>query len=136
MKILIERVKLETSTPGSWYLGHDKQFLLCKTLELPWLDNANNISCVPNGDYIMVKEEHSPKHKYPHFRILAVPGRRGILVHWLTYVSDLLGCIGVGSAHKDLNKDGIPDIIDSRITLDKLYKTHPNEIHLLIRDKT
>ena len=23
----------------------------CKTLELPWRDNANNISCIPEGAY-------------------------------------------------------------------------------------
>ena len=135
MKILIERVYLKTSTPGSWYLGHDKEFLLCKTLELPWLDNERNKSCIPEGNYIMVKEEKSAKHLYPHFRILDVPNRSGILIHRLTYVKHLLGCIGVGGAHKDLNEDGVPDIVDSGTTLEKLYLSHDNEIHLLIREK-
>lgn len=135
MKILIERVYLETSTPGSWYLGHDKEFLLCKTLELPWKENNRNVSCIPEGSYIMVKEATSTKHPYPHFRILNVQDRSGILVHRLTYVKHLLGCIGVGSAHTDLNADGTPDIIDSTLTLEKLYLSHDSEIHLLIRKK-
>lgn len=32
-----------------------------KTLELPFLDNQQNISCIPNGEYVMVK------HKSPKF---------------------------------------------------------------------
>jgi hypothetical protein len=134
MKIIIERVKLETVTLGSWYLG-DKIFLLAKTLELPWRDNARSISCIPNGSYKLVKELHTVKHPYPHFRIPHVPNRTGILVHRVNFRRHLLGCIGVGSAFKDIDVDGELDIIDSTATLQKLYDSHDEVCDLIIRDK-
>jgi hypothetical protein len=135
MKIVIERVYLETETLGSWFLGEDGIFLLAKTMELPWKDNARSISCIPEGTYKMVREAFTVKHPYPHFRILDVPNRSGILVHKITYVKDLRGCIGVGSAFKDLNSDGVPDIIGSTDTLDKLYRSHSDVVELIIRKK-
>lgn len=132
MKILIERIELETESIGTMYLGHNKEFLLCKTLELPWRDNKRNVSCIAVGDYLMVKEATSPKHKYEHFRILNVYGRSGILIHIVNYVKDLKGCIGVGSIHKDLNLDSVPDVADSTKTLEKLYSALPEVCHLKI----
>lgn len=135
MRVVIERVYLDTSTPGSWYLGEGSDFLLCKTLELPWKDNKRSVSCIPEGDYIMVKEATSPLHPYPHFRILNVHGRTGILVHIANYVSDLKGCIAVGSAHKDMNADEIPDVLDSTDVLKRLYESHDESVHLTIKRK-
>lgn len=136
MKILLERVRLKTSTPGSVYLGHSRGLLLCKTIELPWLDNQNNISCYPEGDYVMVKEATSPLHPYPHFRVLNVPNRRGILWHVANYVSELKGCTAVGSAHKDMDADTIPDVVDSTLTLNRLYAAFDEEVYLKVRLKS
>lgn len=132
MKIEVVRVYLETETVGSWFVDG---VCLCKTLELPWKDNQRSISCIPEGVYEVRKEATSPKHEYPHFRIYDVPGRSGILIHKITYVKDLRGCIGLGKAFADLNKDGVPDIIQSGIALQELYDSMPNLFQLIIRKK-
>lgn len=134
MEVIIAREYLATETIGEWSSGG---IVLCKTLELPWKENARNISCIPEGKYQMVKEEFTVKHPYPHFRILNVKDRSGILVHKITYVKDLRGCIGVGEAFKDLNKDGVPDIIGSTIALQKLYESYADKaiIDLIIKKR-
>lgn len=130
----IERIYLETETVGSWY-PINSVAVLCKTLELPWRNNKRGISCIPEGDHLCIKEATSPKHKYPHFRLPEVEGRVGILVHRITYVKDLRGCIGVGQAFQDLNKDGVPDIVRSTLALQELYDSLPPSFYLRIMSK-
>jgi hypothetical protein len=129
--VVIERVDLPTETLGSWYVNGK---LICKTMELPWKNNEHNVSCIPEGIYDCVKEATSNNHDYPHFRILNVPDRDGILVHKISFVSGLKGCVGVGE-FKDLNGDQVPDIINSGINLQKLYDMLPNKFKLIIRKK-
>lgn len=132
MKVELLRTYLPTETLGSWMVNDVCQ---AKTMELPWKENQNNISCIPEGMYEVVKELVSPKHAYPHFRILNVPRRNGILVHKITYVSGLLGCVGVGLAFQDLNKDGVPDIIQSSLALTHLWEIMPEKFTLVIKKK-
>jgi hypothetical protein len=132
MKALIERVYLPTETLGSWYVDG---IITCKTMELPWKNNQHNISCIPEGTYQVIREATSLHHEYPHFRVLNVQGRNGILVHRITYVSGLQGCIGVGE-FKDLNGDRVPDMINSGINLKKLYDMLPDHFELEIRKKS
>jgi hypothetical protein len=131
-KVIIERVKLPTETLGSLYVD---KVLQAKTMELPWRENAHNTSCIPNGLYKVVKEAYTEKHPYPHFRVLGVPDRGGILWHKITYVKDLLGCTGIGGSFADLNKDSVPDIVDSGKTLQKLYDMLPAEFWVLYKDR-
>lgn len=105
----------------------------CRTLELPWLDNQRNISCIPEGYYDV---DFRTSAKYPkHFILNDVPGRSFILIHQANYVgsknprtgfSDLRGCIAVGSKYGDINADGIPEILNSMKTLNELIKVAPN----------
>lgn len=143
----VKRVYLPTETLGSWYW---KGNLLVKTMELPWKNNAHNISCIPEGEYIITKsspvEKDDPKtpidesggrkpRPYWHFIINNVPNRQGCLIHKITYVKDLLGCIGVGLSFKDFNKDGVPDIDSSTQALELLIKTMPDKFKLRISKK-
>ncbi len=130
--VLLERVYLPTETLGSMY--YEGQ-MICKTMELPWKDNAHNVSCIPEGIYTVVKEAYTEHHPYPHMRVLNVPDRNGILWHKITYVSGLLGCIGIGSAFQDLNKDGVPDVIGSSIALNKIYALLPDKFSIHIKKK-
>lgn len=69
-------------------------FLL--TLELPWLENKKQISCVPEGDYPLT-EIVSPK--YGQVWLLEnVPHRSEILIHVGNYPKDTHGCILAGLA--------------------------------------
>ena len=130
---IIQRVYLPTETLGSWY---DNGNLICKTLELPWHGNKRNISCIPEGIYFVTKEnpipEDDPRHyrPYEHFRVHDVPDRSGILIHPITYVRDLLGCTGVGSRFLDIDKDGIPDMAESKIKLQWMVENLPSEFYL------
>jgi hypothetical protein len=131
LEVVIERVYLTTETLGSWYVNGE---MICKTMELPWRNNQKGLSCFPEGTYTVIREAESNHHKYPHFRVLDVPGRDGILVHKITYVSGLKGCIGVGE-FKDLNGDNVPDMINSGLNLQKLYDMLPDKFQLTVKEK-
>ena len=65
--------------------------VLCHTLELPWRHNAQEISCIPAGDYPVVL---SNSNRFgPVFRLKDVPGREGILIHVGNYLHETRGCI-------------------------------------------
>lgn len=105
--------------------------LHCKTVELPWKDNKYQISCIPEGRYKVVRR-WSKKYKQ-HFWIKDVPGRDLILIHVANYTRDLLGCIGVGKTHKDIDGDGIIDVTDSRLKLDRMIEAMPEEFEIEIK---
>lgn len=108
----------------------------CKTLELKWLNNMRSKSCIPEGRYKVIKRLAHEKRKYNHFHVINVPDRSYILIHTGNYSSQILGCILVGERHTDMNKDGLLDVVNSTITLQKLYEKMPNEFELVIRKKT
>lgn len=129
----IERVYLPTETLGSMYYSDGT--LICKTMELPWKDNKRGISCIPEGTYKVIKQPPKADRNYWYLRFVNVPGRSGILIHRITYVKDLKGCIGVGGAFKDLNGDDVPDMVESSKTLQKMIETLPDEFMLTIKKK-
>lgn len=90
----------------------------CITLELPWRDNAPQISCIPEGAY-PVAARKSEKFGY-HYHVQNVPGREWILFHPGTFTRQLRGCIIPGQRYRDLDADGIPDILNTRNTLDRM----------------
>ena len=64
------------------------------TLEKPWRDNKNFISCVPKGVYRVVRHN---TEDYPNtWRLLSVPNREGILIHIGNYSRETKGCILIG----------------------------------------
>ena len=144
-KYTLERVYLQTETLGSIY--DDGRFLICKTMELPWRNNkssadANEASCIPEGTYKVIKQPPKPSRNYGYFRFEYVSGRRvgannmsHILIHRITYVKDLLGCIGVGSRFHDFNKDGVPDMAESSVKMEWMYRNLPEVFLLEIRKK-
>lgn len=132
-KYYLKRVKLPTETLGSIY--NEAGELICKTMELPWKSNKRGISCIPDGTYLVVKQPPKPGRDYPYFRIPDVEGRSGILIHRITYVKDLRGCIGVGGRFVDLNKDGVPDMVDSGKKLQWMIDNLPDQFLLVISEK-
>lgn len=88
----------------------------CQTLELPWLNNAPNISCIPVGVYA-VKRTFSPKFLKYTYEVQGVPKRSGIRIHSANYYTDIQGCVALGSGLSDLNKDGELDVTNSRNTI-------------------
>lgn len=64
------------------------------TLELPWKDNAPNISCIPTGKYFC-SAHNGPRYK-DVWVVKDVPKRSGILFHVGNTVKDIKGCILLG----------------------------------------
>jgi hypothetical protein len=105
----------------------------CVTLELPWKNNKNKISCIPVGEYDCEKVEKSENIGYPHIWITKVKGRDGIKIHIANYYTQILGCIAVGAEHLDINKDGEKDVTASKTTFAHLMNVVPNKFKLIIK---
>src|SRR6478752_506485 len=72
-------------------IWHDGK-LICKTIELPWKENAKKISCIPEGRYSLIIKWH----KKLGWVILVqdVPNRKEILIHPANEaLKELKGCI-------------------------------------------
>jgi hypothetical protein len=126
----IKRKYTDTQTLGE--LTYEN--FTCKVLELKWLDNKVQKSCIQEGTYKYTKEVHPKYGKC--LRLHDVPGRSGVLVHYGNYAGsdnprtghpDSLGCPMVGTSFIDLNKDGIVDIGNSKNTIEKLYDLVPDK---------
>jgi hypothetical protein len=135
LKVIINRVYTDKETMGNGYVLTDDSLLFSfKTLELPWLNNQHNISCIPEGNYDVVKYTSAKLGNV--FWIPDVPDRTGILIHPGTFANgnkiNTEGCILVGAGYQDLDGNGTLDIIDSRKTLDRLLGILPDRFKLYI----
>ncbi len=95
VKLKLERKWLTTeSTIGELTIEGDDQFKLY-TLELPWLDNKSDVSCIPMGLYEVAM---LPSYRFNHYMptLLHVPKRSGVLIHVGNYPRDTQGCILIG----------------------------------------
>lgn len=114
------------------YDKHNFPFYEIRTLELPNKQNQKRISCIPCGEYEVIKR-YSEKYKN-HFHILNVPNRDYILIHNANFFWQLKGCIAVGLSHTDIDGDGLRDVTSSKSTLKKLNKHLPDSFKLIIED--
>lgn len=122
MKAVISREYGKMQTLGRLVVFDGKEILLkVLTLELPDLGNQKNISCIPEGKY-EVHRIYSPKFGNC-FHLQDVPGRSAILIHRGNYTKDTMGCILVGLNHIDIDNDGLKDVSDSTIAMNKLLNT-------------
>lgn len=64
------------------------------TLERPWLNNEPFVSCIPEGQYQVMRNQ-TGKHQW--YGLLDVPDRSFIEIHTATRVDHLEGCIGLQS---------------------------------------
>lgn len=100
-------VRYSTSDQGTYGILTCKNFW-AHTLELPWLDNKSNVSCIPEGAYStqFVTTRRRIGGIRQMYWVQDVPGRTGILIHpgtWagskaMGYRSSVLGCILVGKS--------------------------------------
>ena len=122
MRIVIERYDYgDKQTIGKLFLLDDHNTILSQywSLELPDKNNKKRVSCIPEGEYIAIK------HKSPRFKdcfwIQDVPNRSEILIHKGNFYFDILGCILIGSDLRDLNKDGLQDVVSSSKSVLELF---------------
>lgn len=75
------------------------------TLELPWLGNRRNVSCIPAGAYAVSFIDRTASGKYKRvYHVQNVENRGGILFHSGNISSHSRGCILVGMKHGVLGK--------------------------------
>jgi len=96
----------------------------CFTLELPWLDNQEFISCIPRAEGYRGEKFHSDKNG-DVISIINVLDRTHIQVHSGNYTRNVEGCILVGNSVKFLDADSIPDVTSSVKTLKALLSILP-----------
>lgn len=133
MRVLIQQIQnSEKQTIGNGYVYNDDGIVIHQfsTLELPWKDNQRNISRIPNGIYDVIKR--NSKKFGDHFHVLDVPNRSYILLHSGNFYTDIRGCILVGEGLKDINKDSLIDVIDSRMEMKTLNLILPTKFKLHI----
>ena len=118
----------DKQTLGVWSVtGENGPEMVCRTLELPNKQNANNVSRILAGKYICkYTQSASLKDKDGNplktYEIINVPGRAGVRIHAANYFTQLRGCIAIGDAHKDINSDLQLDVIHSGATVDEFEK--------------
>jgi hypothetical protein len=103
------------------------------TVERPWLDNQQNISCIPTGTY-QLGRVNSPKFGPGTWEIQDVPNRSNILLHAGNTQNDVSGCLAVG-----LGVFGqLQGVSTSRQAIENLYLTLASKIteEITIRDGT
>jgi Family of unknown function (DUF5675) len=68
------------------------KLVVCNTIELPWLQNQRNVSCIPEGRYELRKR--FIKKFGLHLLVVDVPDRSWILIHPANDAkTQLKGCI-------------------------------------------
>jgi len=87
--LVLRRTYGEQGTNGTIYFNGEK---ICHTIELPWRNNLQRLSCIPEGCYKLEKRKYT-KHG-EQIGIPAVLGREAILIHAANNaMKQLLGCI-------------------------------------------
>jgi hypothetical protein len=111
VELHLHRTYFKEGTNGA--LFYNDRFLGF-TIELPWLNNAQTISCIPEGVY-QLKARYSEKFKH-HLQLQNIKGRSLILLHPANDArKELEGCIA-----PVLQLTGLGKGISSRITLQKI----------------
>lgn len=97
------------------------------TLELPWIGNKPNVSCIPIGEY---ECEIYPSSKFGNvYLVKDVPGRSGVLVHQGNFggnklkglKSNIEGCILLGKSRGVIS--GQKCVLNSRIAVKEFIDT-------------
>lgn len=118
----LETVSYKDCTMGRLWVGDKFE---CFTLELPWRQNLPDISCYPSGLW-EYKKRISPSRKTQVIEILGIPNRIHCQIHAGNFTSQIQGCTLVGDSIRFLNGDNIPDVANSKNTLDKVLALAPN----------
>jgi hypothetical protein len=89
MHIMLYRTYDAEGVNGELYINAAME---CYTIELPWADNRRNVSCIPEGTYVLEKR-YSKKHGW-HLHVTGVKDRNLVLVHPANDAKkELRGCI-------------------------------------------
>ncbi len=134
MNLLLLRDYDNDVTDGE--LFDEKGKHICWTLELPWKDNKQEISCIPEGVYKINKFFSGGFNRWI-YKINKVLGRDLVRIHNGNTVLDIRGCILVGTKQGTLNVKGkiYPAVLDSVKAMDKLLVLVGSEGMLTIKNR-
>lgn len=111
MDLHLYRTHFRAGTNGMLFF---KQHFICFTIELPWVANRRDISCIPDGSYEL-EPFYSVRFGH-HIRLKRVPERSGILIHAANdALKELRGCIAPVTALSGIGKG-----LESRKALNRL----------------
>jgi Family of unknown function (DUF5675) len=68
----------------------------CCTLELPWLNDLPDVSCIPPGSYTC-NWRFSPSHNRNIYHVDGVEGRTAVEIHSGNTIYDIKGCLLLGA---------------------------------------
>jgi len=88
------------------------------TIEPPWNFNRRNVSCIPDGAY-MIERVNSPS-RGDCLAVLDVPDRSGILIHAGNVAAESRGCILPGTAIGQIND--VRAVRNSRVALSRILE--------------
>ncbi|MDD5343445.1 MAG: DUF5675 family protein [Smithella sp.] len=129
MKNIILERKTITSKYVAGEFQEENRTPLCDSLELPWLQNKQNISCIP-GNRTYICKYNLEKNR---FEILNVPDRTDVQIHIGNQLSEIKGCILVGT----ITDWKLPYISESKAGFYSLYHNiGKDEFNLTILDPT
>lgn len=117
----INRVYLRDCVQG---VLETKSGFRCVTLERPWLDNEQSISCIPEGTYTYFYRD-SPTNG-PVLELENVVNRTHIQIHIGNWVKNSVGCILLGRSFK-LDPGKEPMITSSGDTVKAFLKDVPSK---------
>jgi hypothetical protein len=132
--LIIRDEMTQDSTLGKLYVDGEYE---CETLELPWLDNKQSVSCIPNGSYnVRIRSaDESRSYKYNHLIVQEVPNRSYILFHIGNTTKDSRGCILSGQTRKKnfvgLSKKAHNSLMDNLINKGE----RAGNINLIIKNR-
>ncbi|WP_417200021.1 DUF5675 family protein [Bizionia sp.] len=76
MDLLLQRQYFKEGTHSALFING---CFICFMIELPWLDNKRQVSCIPEGAYEL--EARTSSRLGNHLHVKSVKGRQLILIH-------------------------------------------------------
>lgn len=92
--MILDLIRVGSSSRGTFGVLRYGAVPFVLTLERPWLDNQQRVSCIPAGRYRCARVR-SPGFGNT-FEVMQVPDRTHILFHRGNTVSETEGCILIG----------------------------------------
>jgi hypothetical protein len=134
-RLIIARKYMDKETLSTWIVfDENKEVYRCVGLELPWLGNQKNISCIPEGKYICKK--YSDQHHPNSFLLLGVLNRTEIMIHPGNFGTgikiDTEGCLLPGIDFQDIDGNGQLDVIRPDVALLALNYFLPKQFDIII----
>jgi hypothetical protein len=135
IRLILARQLNPNETKGLYIVLNDNEEVFrCCCLELPWLNNLPDKSCIPPGIY-WCKKVNTPEHPNS-FLIENVPGREGIEIHIGNFATgekiNTLGCQLPGLSFEDIDGNGLLDVTGSTIAMTVLNYFLPQTFQIII----